>query len=70
MGGRNALESALNQRLDAPLALRDFGMPERGIVEAVDLVLRDQYANPRPPERAAIEAMLRRAWAGEPPRRA
>ncbi len=72
LGAEDAVSGlfALNQRLDAPLALRDFGMPERGIVEAVDLVLRDQYANPRPPERAAIEAMLRRAWAGEPPRRA
>jgi len=71
LGAPDAVEGlfALNQRLDAPLALRDLGMSEPGIPEAVDLVLRDQYANPRLLERGPIEAMLRRAWAGEPPRR-
>ncbi len=59
----------LNRRLAAPLALRDLGMPEHGIDTAADLVMHDQYANPRPPERDALAAMLRRAWAGEPPHR-
>ena len=50
-----------------PRALRDIGMPERGLDQAADLAVRDPYANPRPIERAAIKAMLARAWAGEPP---
>ena len=39
----------------------------RGLDQAADLAVRDPYANPRPIERAAIKAMLARAWAGEPP---
>ena len=53
--------------LDVPRALRQIGMPEDGLDRAADLAIRDPYANPRPIERAAIRAMLGRAWAGEPP---
>lgn len=59
---------ALNQSLGAPAALRELGMPEAGIELAAEQVMQDQYWNPRPPERDALRAMLRRAWAGEPPR--
>ncbi len=58
---------ALNASLSVPVALRDLGMPDSGIRQAVDLIMRDQYANPRPPEHAALVEMLRRAWVGKPP---
>jgi len=58
----------LNRSLGAPAALRELGMPEAGIDQAVEMVLQDQYANPRPLERNALRAMLARAWAGEPPK--
>jgi maleylacetate reductase len=58
---------ALAQRLDAPKSLRELGMPEAGIDAAADLAVKSPYANPRPIERAAIRALIARAWAGEPP---
>ncbi|MGW4672372.1 maleylacetate reductase [Streptomyces sp. NPDC004324] len=54
--------------LGAPTALRDLGMPERGIEEAAELIVRDGYWNPRPVDRTAVRALLTRAWAGEAPR--
>jgi alcohol dehydrogenase class IV len=57
----------LARRLGAPTALRDLGMPEAGIAEAASLAVANPYANPRPVARDAIEALLRRAWAGAPP---
>ncbi|MGW3242234.1 maleylacetate reductase [Streptomyces sp. NPDC001070] len=54
-------------RLGAPRALKDLGMPESGIREAADLVVRDGYWNPRPVHRDAVRDLLERAWAGEPP---
>lgn len=58
---------ALNRSLAVPSALRDLGMPEDGIDQAVGLVMQDQYWNPQPPEPDALRSMLRRAWAGEAP---
>lgn len=58
---------ALNRSLNAPASLRALGMPESGIIQAADLVMRDQYWNPRPLDRDALRRMLGRAWAGEPP---
>jgi maleylacetate reductase len=57
----------LARQLGAPIALRDIGMPEDGLARAADLAVQHPYWNPRPVERDAITAMLRRAWAGEPP---
>ncbi|MET7857735.1 maleylacetate reductase [Streptomyces sp. NPDC005318] len=54
-------------RLGAPRALRDLGMPESGIEQAAELVVRDGYWNPRPVDRNAVRALLTRAWAGEAP---
>jgi alcohol dehydrogenase class IV len=54
-------------RLGAPTALRDLGMPESGIEQAAELIVRDGYWNPRPVDRAAVHALLTRAWAGEAP---
>ncbi|MGW7243514.1 maleylacetate reductase [Streptomyces sp. NPDC054804] len=57
----------LARRLGAPRALRDLGMPESGIAQAAELVVRDGYWNPRPVDRGAVTAFLTRAWAGERP---
>ena len=54
-------------RLGAPRALRNLGMPETGIDQAAELVVRDGYWNPRPVDRSAVRTFLARAWAGEPP---
>ncbi|AGP52253.1 maleylacetate reductase [Streptomyces rapamycinicus] len=54
-------------RLGAPRALRDLGMPESGIEQAAELIVRDGYWNPRPVERTAVRALLTRAWAGGTP---
>ncbi|WP_329359417.1 maleylacetate reductase [Streptomyces sp. NBC_01483] len=53
--------------LGAPRALRDLGMPESGIGQAAELIVRDGYWNPRPVDRTAVHALLTRAWAGETP---
>jgi alcohol dehydrogenase class IV len=54
-------------RLGAKRALKDIGMPQDGIERAADIALANPYWNPRPVERAAIAALIARAWAGEPP---
>jgi alcohol dehydrogenase class IV len=57
----------LARRLNAKLALRDIGMPERGVDKAADLAVANAYWNPRPLERNAIRDLIARAWSGEPP---
>ena len=57
----------LAQRLGAPLALRDIGMPEAAIDEAARLATADPYFNPRPVTFEPIRELLRRAWAGLAP---
>lgn len=59
--------AALAARLGAPRALRDLGMPQEGIATAVRLTLESTYPNPRTPDASSLTALLRRAWAGEPP---
>lgn len=59
----------LGRAVGAPAALRDIGMPESGIDQAVELIFRNPYWNPRPLEIEPIRAMIRRAWAGERPPR-
>lgn len=58
----------LARLVSAPAALRDLGMPEAGVQQAVDEVLRNPYWNPMPLERSALTGLLQRAWAGERPR--
>lgn len=58
---------AFGRALGAPVALRDLGMPEEGIAHAADLATRKPYPNPRPLDRAGIEALIRAAWEGAPP---
>ena len=57
---------SLAQRLGAPTALRDLGMPEDGIGHAAELAVSAPYPNPRPIEQGSMRALIARAWAGEP----
>ncbi|MFI9605037.1 maleylacetate reductase [Streptomyces sp. NPDC052043] len=57
---------ALHERLHAPTALRDYGMPESGIVPAARAVVAAALtlANPAPVSTDAISHLLRRAREG------
>jgi alcohol dehydrogenase class IV len=51
----------------APTSLRALGMPQEGLDRAADLAVSSPYPNPRPLERAALRALLQRAFDGERP---
>ncbi len=53
--------------LGAPRSLRELGMAEDDVPRIADLAVADPYANPRPVTRDGVRALLRAAWAGEPP---
>ncbi|WP_027802453.1 maleylacetate reductase [Paraburkholderia dilworthii] len=55
---------ALERVCRIPMALKDIGMPEEGIAGAVDQLLANPYANPRPLETTALTELIERAWAG------
>jgi alcohol dehydrogenase class IV len=58
----------LERSLDAPLALKDIGMPGGPELDrAADLACAAPYWNPRPIERAAIRELLDDAWSGRRP---
>jgi alcohol dehydrogenase class IV len=57
----------LAKRLGARQALRDIGMPEDGIEQAVKAMLAAPYWNPRLLEEEALRNLLTRAWNGDPP---
>ncbi|MGX5655100.1 maleylacetate reductase [Geodermatophilus nigrescens] len=54
-------------RLGAPRSLRELGMAEGDVDRIADLAVANPYANPRPVTRDGVAALLRAAWAGEPP---
>ena len=54
----------LSVRLDAPVALKDIGMPEDGLDKAAELATRNPYYNPRPVEKDAIRQLLEDAFHG------
>ncbi|NGO09902.1 maleylacetate reductase [Streptomyces sp. HC44] len=59
--------AALRQVLDAPKALRDYGMPEDGIAKAVGPIMKAVPANnPTPLTDENLTALLEAAWAGDP----
>ncbi|MGI5194348.1 maleylacetate reductase [Streptomyces sp. CA-288835] len=63
----NAGLAALRQVLDAPRALRDYGMPEDGIAKALAPIMKAIPANnPAPVTDENLTALLKAAWAGEP----
>ena len=53
--------------LDAPVALRDLGMPEEGIARAIEIALQKPYWNPREITAEGLQALLQDAWAGNAP---
>jgi maleylacetate reductase len=57
----------LAKSLGAPVALKAIGMPEAALDRAAELATTSPYWNPRPIERAAIRALLDRAYHGTPP---
>jgi alcohol dehydrogenase class IV len=58
---------ALAARHGAPTSLQSIGMPAEGLDRAADLAVTNQYPNPRPLQRAALRALLQRAFDGDPP---
>lgn len=59
-GLNNLLESLGENR-----GLKDFGMKEEDVARAAKIATKNAYWNPREVERAPIEELIRRAWAGE-----
>jgi maleylacetate reductase len=57
----------LADKLGAPRSLRELGMAEDSISRIAELAVSNPYANPRPITLEGISALLRAAWAGEPP---
>ncbi|GID29405.1 maleylacetate reductase [Paractinoplanes brasiliensis] len=58
--------AALREALDAPRALKDYGMPGRGIAPAVEAVLAVVPAsNPATVTEENLTALLRAAWEGD-----
>jgi len=51
----------------APLALKELGLPVASLDRVADLAVQNPYPNPRPLDRAALRAMLQRAYEGAPP---
>ena len=61
---------ALARDNGAPVALKDIGMKADDLDRAADIAVSNPYWNPRPfgpAERAAIRALLQRAFDGDPP---
>lgn len=59
---------ALGRQLDAPRSLQQIGMSADGLDRVADLAVAAPYPNPRPLERAALRALLQRAFEGAQPR--
>jgi maleylacetate reductase len=57
----------LAARHGAPTSLKAIGMPAEGLDRAADLAAQTPYPNPRPLERAALRALLQRAFDGAAP---
>jgi maleylacetate reductase len=57
----------LANRLGAPLALKDIGMPESGLDKAADIAVANPYPNPRKLERDAVRKLLDDAFHGHRP---
>ncbi len=57
----------LSKRLNAPLTLKDLGMPEEGLDKAADIAAANPYPNPTPIGREAIRKLLDDAYHGRRP---
>ena len=60
-------EACSNSRRGAATSLKAIGMPAEGLDRAADLAVTTPYPNPRPLERAALRALLQRAFDGAAP---
>jgi maleylacetate reductase len=58
----------LNVRLGLPTGLKDVGMREEDIAEAVDIVAAVKISHPRPVVKADLKDVITQAFWGEPPR--
>jgi maleylacetate reductase len=69
LGSRDAAQGVFDLAAahGAPTSLRAIGMPEGGLDRAADLAATTPYPNPRPLERAALRALLQRAFDGTRP---
>jgi alcohol dehydrogenase class IV len=69
IGAENAAQGLfeLARRLGTKLALRDIGMPEKGIEQAAKAAMAAPYWNPRPIEESGLRDLLNRAWNGDAP---
>ena len=69
LGGHNAAQSVFGLARDngAAVALKHIGMRESDLDQACELVLQDQYPNPRALERMAIRQLLQNAFDGVRP---
>ncbi|MEY2659220.1 MAG: hypothetical protein RLZZ123_392 [Pseudomonadota bacterium] len=50
-----------------PVALRDLGLTEAQLNQALDIALQNQYPNPRPLQREPLRELLYNAWQGVRP---
>jgi maleylacetate reductase len=57
----------LAEKIGAPLALKDIGMPEDGLDRVADLAIEKPYFNPRPITRDGIRELLNNAYHGHRP---
>jgi maleylacetate reductase len=69
LGAKNAAQGLfdLAQKIGAPVALKDIGMPADGLERAAELAVQNPYANPRPVEYAGVLELLRNAFEGRRP---
>ncbi|MBX3603326.1 MAG: maleylacetate reductase [Rubrivivax sp.] len=65
--GAPAALQALAREAGAPVSLAALGMPADGLDRAADLAVAAPYPNPQPLQRAALRALLQRAYDGAPP---
>jgi maleylacetate reductase len=57
----------LAQQHGVPVALRDLGLTEAQLNQALDIALQNQYPNPRPLQREPLRELLYNAWQGVRP---
>ena len=57
--------NALLTKLKVKRGSKDFGMKEDDINKATDIAISNPYWNPRKIEKASLQELTRRYWAGE-----
>src|SRR5215471_8274216 len=69
LGADDAPQSVydLAAKLDAPIALKDIGMPADGLDRAAKLATENPYYNPRPVDYSGVRELLENAYYGRRP---